>query len=143
MMAATAFREPPLVSDHLPRGRAPPGYEANAGGLGVLLVRCPGGDVAGVARPVRDAVLPEDEGDGSVQHEQAGIEPVGMRLPVHIGLDLALANFVAVSSELGLELGSGHGTLPLSISRWTRGVGAPRRPECRQTPTPRRAPSRR
>src|SRR5262245_31489081 len=106
-MSATALPEASLVSSHLPRGRAPSGDETNAGRLGVLLMRCPGGDGAGVARPVRDAVPPEDEGDGSVQHEQASIEPVGMRLPVYVGLNLALANLVAVSNELGLELGSG------------------------------------
>src|SRR5262249_11490533 len=77
-------------------------------------------------------------------HEQASIEPVGMRLPVYVGLNLALANLVAVSNELGLELGSGHGTLLLSVSRRTRvSFGArPGDSERCQTPTVRRAPSR-
>src|SRR4029453_10431721 len=65
-----------LSSGGLLRRRAPPGDVAHAVSFGVLFVRGPGGDAAGVARSIRDPVLTEDECDGSVQHEQARIEPV-------------------------------------------------------------------
>src|SRR5262245_18105509 len=78
----------------------------------MLRVHRPGGNAAGVARSIRGPVLAEDERDGSIQHQQAHIERVGVGLTVHVGLDLAITNLIAFPMKLGLEFRSVHGSPP-------------------------------
>src|SRR5262245_7329059 len=100
-----------LPSGGLTRRRAPPGDEAHAVSFGVLGVHGPGGDAAGVARSILDPFVAEREGHRSVQHQQARVEPVSVRLAMDVGFDLALLDLVAFPNELGFELGSSHGVL--------------------------------
>jgi hypothetical protein len=65
-----------------------------------------GRDAAGVTRTVSHAVLAEYQSDGTVQYEQAGVEPMSVRLAMLVGLDLAFADFIAFSGYIGLEFGS-------------------------------------
>src|SRR4029079_5936379 len=74
-------------------------------------VHGPGGNAAGVARSIADPVFAEDQCDGSVQHEHARVELVGVRLTVHMGFELAFADLIAFPTKFGLEFGSGHGVL--------------------------------
>src|SRR5262245_7885 len=100
-----------LPSGSLTRRRAPPGDEAHAVSFGVLGVHGPGGNGAGVTRSIRDSLFAEVERDRSVQHQQARVEPVSVRLTMDVGFDLAFMDLVAFPKELGFEFGSGHGVL--------------------------------
>src|SRR4029079_10709520 len=90
-----------LSSGFLARHRAPPGNVAHAVSFGVLFVHGPGGNAAGVARSIADPVFAEDQCDGSVQHEHARVELVGVRLTVHMGFELAFADLIAFPTKFG------------------------------------------
>src|SRR5262245_27440999 len=97
---------------------ASPVDEAHAVRLRVLRVHGAGGDGAHLARPVRDTVLPSDEGEGAVLDEQARVELMRVRRPAHVRFDFALADLVAIPTAVGLELDPGHRVL--LASPWYR-----------------------
>src|SRR5690349_21048184 len=93
-----------LARDRRGRHRTAAGNVADALGFGVFLVHGTRRQAPRVARPVRDAVRADHEGDGTLQHQHSRIEPMRVRLPVLVGFDLALTNLVALAQKIGFEL---------------------------------------
>ncbi len=58
------------------------------------------------------AVIAEDERDGSVQHEDAGVKAVSVRLTMYVGFEFAFADLVALAEKVGLEFGFVLGEYP-------------------------------
>ena len=81
----------------------------------MFFVHCSRRDIAGVARSVGDAIASKDQRDRSLQHKEPRIEIMRVSVPMHVRIDFALAELIALASEVGFKFASVHRHLPFAM----------------------------
>src|SRR6476661_444155 len=77
-------------------------------GFSVFLVHCAGRNVAGVTGTVSHTLGVKDKSYRAVEHEDARIKLMRVRLAMPMWFDLAFANVVTLLSEAGFKFGPIH-----------------------------------